>query len=113
MPHELNGRGMEDPRGLLEKLRRHELESVLAAEGIHHPSDIPAFSARYLLATNGIDVAKYVNGGRFIAPKATAAIDVNEMKMPELRQYCAKAGIPWSVSDKKTDLQAKIQESLA
>lgn len=113
MPHELNGRGMEDPRGLLEKLRRRELEAVLAAEGIQYPPDIPAFNARFLLATNGVDVHKYVNNGQFVAPEGTAAIDVESMKMPELRTYCAKSKIPWSVSDKKTDLQRKIQESFA
>jgi hypothetical protein len=107
------GRGIEDSRGLLQKLRRRELEAVLAAEGIHYPPDIPAFNARFLLATNGIDVHKYVNNGQFVVPEAAAAIDVESMKMPELRQYCARSGIPWSVSDKKTDLQRKIQESLA
>lgn len=111
MPHQLTCQ--EDSRTLLERLRRFELEKVLSAEGIQYPPDIPAFSARYLLMTNGVNVEKYVRNGELVVPQvARATIDVDNMKMAELRQYCAKAGIHWSVSDRKSDLQRKIRESL-
>lgn len=111
MPHYLNGTGMEDPRQPIHKLRRLELEAILAAENISAPQDVPAFTARWLLLSGGVDVTKYIGPhGEFIKPAPKpGAVNVDEMKMGELRSYCSKAKIPWNLKDKKTELQERIR----
>ena len=111
MPHYLLGPGMEDPREPIHKLLRHELEAILAAENIDAPQDVPAFTARYMLFTAGVDVTKYIGpDGEFIKPTPKpGAVNVDEMKMGELRSYCAKAKIPYTLKDKKVELQERIR----
>lgn len=110
MPHYLPS-GMEDPREMIHKLRRKELEAILAAENIDAPQDVPAFTARWILFNNGVNVAKYIGpGGEFVKPAPkVGAVNVDEMKISELRSYCAKTKIPYSMKDKKTDLQDRVR----
>lgn len=113
MPHHLSP-GVEDSRDMLSKFRRKELESILSAEGFSAPIGIPAISAREMLRNAGIDGRRYVDDhGQFIQPEATGpSVDIDGMKMSELRQFCAQNGIPWQMTDKKVELQAKIREHL-
>ena len=104
----------EDGRSIDQCLRRRELEAIGIAEGLNLPKDSPAETTRQVLRSYGVNFSKYIDEtGNFLWPKTVQELlDVDSMKMPDLRKYCAKAGIKWSLHDKKTVLQDKIREHL-
>jgi hypothetical protein len=110
MPHHLNER-VEDPRDLLQKLRRWELEDVLKAEGLPHPKNVPAIIARRILRDNHVDPGKYVGpDGRFIKPKPKEQqVDIQKWTIQQLRKYCGACQVPFEMKDDKAALRAKIE----
>ena len=118
MPTHLNI--AEDPRDIWQKFRRKELDAILDAEGIQHPPMMPAISAREIARGSDINPEKYMApDGSFIWPdrkpnpeKPHQETDVDSMKRTELIKFCKHAGIEWSMSDKKPDLQKKVRAYL-
>ena len=115
MPHfmsHLNGTGggaQGDPRPLLEKLRRKELEAIMDAESIPHPPQPPATAARQLIQSYGVDVAKYIDDNNEFRWPEEGGKDLDAMRIQDLRKYCAHEGIEWTMSDNKEALKAKIR----
>lgn len=127
MPTYLNG-SVEDPRDLVGKLRRRELEAILLDNNISYPKDPPAELSRTMVRSAGINVGKYIDEvGNFLWPESwknregltnpqpaprqpTTAI--GNMKRPDLIKYCKEEGIEWSIRDSKKVLEKKVQEHL-
>lgn len=119
MPHVLaDGNGkIDDPRGVLDKLRRKELETILANEGIQAPRDIPAEAARQLIRSANVDFNRYVDDQmNFLWPerpvKAADAVDyddLDEWRMPHLRKLASQMGVSFKATDNKESLISKIR----
>lgn len=105
---------VEDPRGFLDVLRRKELYAVMDNEGIEYPKDAPATICRDILRSSDVHVGKYLDEqGNFLWPeRKSSPVNVDELKMPQLRKMCARYGVQWTMKDKKVDLQAKLKRKI-
>lgn len=108
MPHVLvDSRGqIEDPRGLLEKLRRRELEAILMNEGVSVPQDIPAEAARQVIRSSNIDISRYLDEQlNFLWPSSyESRQELELMRMTEIRALAARLGISFKPSTKKMEI---------
>lgn len=100
-----------DPRNLLSKLRRKELEAILKDNDIPHQPNPPAYVSRELIKANDIRAERYIDEiGNFLWPvqKEPENPRTDGLKRPELIRMCKDLGIEWSMKDTKADLQQKV-----
>lgn len=123
---------IEDPRSPLYRFRRRQLEAILRDNHIPYPQDIPAETARMLIRQSDIDARKYLDdNGQFMPPQEAQAsrpdkseeperkvagiasgVDLEAMKMPDIRRLCSQMDVSWTKTDKKAELIARLRERM-
>ena len=127
---------VEDARSHWDKFRRRELYAIARIEGINHPKGCPATTVVTLLRDSNVNPAKYTPQSAqlssprqeriFVDKKHLEAkevkeevieeakeqietLDVDTLKMHELRTWCKNHGIKVMPTDKKVNLIEKAK----